>query len=280
MNDGFKNFLKVFLVALSGPIKLVTLAVGLITSILFPPVAIFILPLAIGSTFIMAWGDITNPKFIQNVLSPGKIYSFGNLNKVIQEQTKLVLQELKKPSLFPEVVLDLNDVRNSLNRISNSIQNLPQDEQSKISFIQDFLPKLIKKLTRLSSQEQTARGFLQQQSIASIKDQIDELKQQQQKLSDKIAVQEYDKAINLKQDQLNLVNKIELKLSRIDSYIASIKAALEQSNAYITKVTLRDDNQGFVDEGQYLTESLKQITTDLDDLQDLETEIKSNANPG
>jgi len=274
MNEGFKNFLKVFLVALSGPIKLLTLALGLTISLLFPPVAIFIIPLALGSTFVMAWGDSTNSKFIEKVLSPSKNSGFGNLTRVLEVQARIIQQELKKPNLFPEVTLDLKEAKEILQKISSSLQNLPPQERSGISFIQDFLPKLTAKLTKLTNQEQTARYFLQEQSKKSTQAQIEDLKTQQAKLSDKIAIKEYEKAINLKNDQLSLIYKIESKLGRIDSYIASIKAALEQSNAYITKVSLRDDNQGFTDEGQYLTESLKQITTDIDDLQDLEIQSK------
>jgi hypothetical protein len=240
------------------------LGVGLIFSLSAPSTAFVFVPLSFLTTLILVSSDLTNKSFIQKVLAP-KPYSNLSLPQTIDSQLQLLTKSLKTVS-HPEVRIDLEKVIKQLNKTKKLIQSVSLEDSASMSFIQDFLPQIIEKTVKLSKQEQVARDYLEENTQDRIQLEIDALEKNKQNSKDKISIAEYDKALVLKKEQFSLIQKMKLKLERINSYLINILAGLEQTNTYITKVKLKDDNYGFVDQSQYLTESLKQITTDLDDL--------------
>ncbi len=263
MNSGFSNFLKVLVASLSQPLKLTTLGFGLVFSLALPTGAIIFIPLAFVSLVLMASSDLNNQKFIEKILLPSK--NSYDLISTLEYQQKLLRQRLNLVK-DTEVSADLVKVNTNLAKSKELLLSLDPSERGTLAFIQDFVPKIVDKVIKLSWQEETARNYLSYNSESSLSKEIQVLQKNKENTTDKISIDEYSKAINLKTEQLDQTKKMATKLDRINSYLSSIHAGLEQTNTYITKVKLKDDNYGFVDESQYLTQSLKQITTDQDDL--------------
>lgn len=269
MFPGFQNFLTVLLKSLSGPTKVATLGIGVVGSLVVPQVTLLLLPISFVAVLSMAWTDLRDPQFIRGVLQPPQSTP-SSLPDTIEALLQQIRNLRKDSVLNQEVTKDLDNVAQSLTKIKLTLEQISVADQGSVAFIEDFLPRIIQKLVKLSSQEQLARSYLERENLATIQADTANLKLQRQSTTDVIGQKEYDKAIRLKEDQYRIVQSMQIRLQRIDSYIARIKAVLEQSNAYLTKVILRDDEE-VIDQGEILTESLRQVTAEIEDFADIGT---------
>lgn len=270
MSKGLSNFLKVFFIALIQPSRLFVLGIGLVLSFIFPNIQIFMIPLAILTAVIMAWADVNDPEFIKKALNPqtGSQNANVNLNSLIE-----LLDIQLKNSIDPEVRNDLIATKEGIAKIHSILNDQSvQNQFTDAEFVKRYVEKVVEKLLRLSRQEQVARGYLKKESKEAIQHDIDALRTGFSQTIDSVAQKEYKKSIQLKEDQLNLLQNVEQRLQRIDSYIARIRIVLEQTYGYLTKASLRDETD-VIDESDILTDSLKQIVDDIDTFESKTLEI-------
>jgi hypothetical protein len=260
MNKGFNNFIKVFGAALVRPIRLVTLGLGILMSLFVPSASALLIPLSFAAVLVMSWIDINNPEFIKSVLSTPShsktsIKSVKNLIDQINQQLNL--------SSFAEVKFDLDKAKLNLIKIQDVLSYLDSQGESYDSFVLDSLGKMVTKMIELSKQEELARKFIKAEDRDAAIMEINDLKNQIAKVTDSVAKKEYEKVIISKENQLKLSQSVSQRLERIDSYLARIRSAMEQSYTYLTKVGLKD-RQELIDESEVLTTSLESIVGDID----------------
>jgi len=260
MNKGFNNFLKVFAAALVRPTRLMTLGLAIALSLFVPSTAALLIPLSFVAVIAMSWVDINNPEFIRLVLSsstakvqPAK--SVKSLIDIIDRQLGI--------SSFEEVKFDLNKAKQNLVKIQDTLTYLDAQGESYDSFVLDSLGKMVAQLIDLSKQEELARKFIKAEDRNTAILEINDLKNQIATITDAVAKKEYEKVIISKENQLKLAQSVGQRLERIDSYLARIRSAMEQSYTYLTKVGLKD-KQDLIDESEVLTTSLESIVGDID----------------
>ena len=269
-SSSWQNFLTVTATSAAGPLKLTTLGAGILAGLLLPQTGVIITISAIVATGVMIFNDLRDDNFVQKTLTnsvPEKLSTQSSfkdqLTAKLIDLNKNLDFEMGKQQQWPEVAQDLKQAQQTLGRIIATLNHL--DTNLNLDFTQEYLPKIILKLIRLSNQERLAREFLQQNSILQLDREIADLQNQKNSLTDKITLSEYEKTIQMKQEQVQNIQNLQNKLSRIDSSIARIKAVLEQVYTYFTKLGLQDEID-LIDESEILTQSLKQISTDIDDI--------------
>ena len=254
-----ENFLRVTLYSTTRPIKLATLISGLVFGIIVPNFGWLIILFSFGSLVVMIAGDLANKDFVDRVLLP-QIVPKKLLNQILSERIAQLQSEIESSRFLSGVLTDLIDVRNSLAKIQNTIDNQNYNALS-LQFVEEYLPSVLDKFNLLCKQKVTATNYLKTESQKVLELEIKKLTNQSDQISDAVSRQEYQKAIDLKHNQIAQIKTVEQKLIRINSQIVKIKAALEQSNSHLIKLNLADTSD-FYDESELLTESLKQITKD------------------
>ena len=258
--SGFQNFLKVFSAALVRPIRLLTLALAITLSLSVPSSAILLIPLSFVAVLAMSWIDINNPEFIKSVLN--NTSTLKSSTKSVKSLIDIINQQLNFSS-FAEVKFDLEKAKQNLLKIQDVLVYLDAQGESYDSFVLDSLGKMVAQLIDLSKQEELARKFIKADDQNTAILEINDLKNQIANISDIIAKKEYEKVIISKENQLKLARSVGQRLERIDSYLARIRSAMEQSYTYLTKVGLKD-RQELIDESEVLTTSLESIVGDID----------------
>ena len=258
--SGFQNFLKVFSAALVRPIRLLTLALAITLSLSVPSSAILLIPLSFVAVLAMSWIDINNPEFIKSVLN--NTSTLKSSTKSVKSLIDIINQQLNFSS-FAEVKFDLEKAKQNLLKIQDVLVYLDAQGESYDSFVLDSLGKMVAQLIDLSKQEELARKFIKADDQNTAISEINDLKNQIANISDIIAKKEYEKVIISKENQLKLARSVGQRLERIDSYLARIRSAMEQSYTYLTKVGLKD-SQELIDESEVLTTSLESIVGDID----------------
>lgn len=273
-NDkALKNFAKVALRSFVRPTRLITGTLSVVTAIAVPQISIPVL-IAGGISIVgMSWADINNPDFIAKVLSPkiSKDYSYTTrLKKQIE-----ILKKIKSDSsIYIEVQIDIDESIETLNKIIQVIQILPKDDQGSIAFVVDQVEKLINRLIKLLSKEQLARKYLQNEDKHEIEKELKALQSNLENIKDKVARRQIEKVIKQKIQQIDNHNQVEHRLTRIDAYIANIRAALFTTYSNLTKLQLRDEGS-IIDEADLLTESMKQIVDEIDAFEEMSIDINT-----
>lgn len=249
------NFLKVIAFSLQSPLKYATLGVGTLVALSIPSISLIVFSLSILSVITMIIGDVTNQDFVKSVLNPAK-------NQIgIDQQISVLLDriqaQLEQSRFQSEVESDLMSAKLSLTKIQNTIRT--RSDKLSIKFLEDYLPNVVDKLLALSNQELSARNYLQTEDTRGIQAEILNLQEIINKTQDPQSKNSYLEALKLKEEQITQIQIVKKQLDRIDSQIVRIKAVLEQSNTYLTKLNLQTENN-FYDETTLLTESLKQIS--------------------
>ena len=260
MNKGFNNFIKVFGAALVRPIRLVTLGMGIVMSLLVPSTAALLIPLSFAAVLVMSWVDINDPEFIKLVLNNSTVSKTST--KSVKNLIDQINQQLSLSS-FPEVKFDLDKAKLNLIKIQDVLTYLDSQGESYDSFVLDSLGKMVDKMIELSKQEELARKYIKADDRDAAIMEINDLKNQIATVKDIVAKKEYEKVIISKENQLKLSQSVGQRLERIDSYLARIRSAMEQSYTYLTKVGLKD-RQELIDESEVLTTSLESIVGDID----------------
>lgn len=270
-NSKFQNFLKVLVASLGKPTRITVIGLGTIISAIFPTTTFIMIPASIITAITMAWADINDPEFIDTVLKN------SNEKKKEKDYLKIYVNqfhEVLKTEINPAIKDELESIQKNINKIIELNSN---GNTSNYTFIQDSLKDIMLRVINLTRQETRARNYMNKITKESIVEEINTLEIDSKKISDKIAKQEYEKAIKLKREQLTLIKDIERKIERIDSYITKIKSSLDNTYANLTKESLKDEQIG-IDETDILVESLKSITSDIDLYEsrtmDIEEEIK------
>ena len=258
--SGFQNFLKVFGSALVRPTRLMTLGLAIALSLFVPSTAALLIPLSFVAVLAMSWADINNPEFIKLVLS--NTPTLKSSTKSIKSLIDIINQQLNLSS-FTEVKFDLEKAKQNLLKIQDILVYLDAQGESYDSFVLDSLGKMVAQLIDLSKQEELARKFIKSDDRNAAIMEINDLKNQIANISDVVAKKEYEKVIISKEYQLKLAQSVGQRLERIDSYLARIRSAMEQSYTYLTKVGLKD-RQELIDESEVLTTSLESIVGDID----------------
>lgn len=276
MNKGFKNFLKVFGAALVRPTRLMTLGLAIALSLFVPSTAALLIPLSFVAVLAMSWADINNPEFIKLVLS--NTTTLKSSTKSVKSLIDLINQQLNLSS-FAEVKFDLEKAKLNLLKIQDVLVYLDAQGESYDSFVLDSLGKMVSQLIDLSKQEELARKFIKAEDRNTAILEINDLKNQIATISDRVAKSEYEKVIISKENQLKLAQSVGQRLERIDSYLARIRSAMEQSYTYLTKVGLKD-RQELIDESEVLTTSLESIVGDIDRFESEMIEVGERLNIG
>ena len=257
MNDArLVNFLKVLISSLTSTLKLVTLGVGILVAFLIPSLSLVIIPLSLACVGVMVIGDLSNGDYVKHILNPkqNKIGIEAKISNLLEK----IQRQLEVSCFQSEVESDLISAKNSLIKIQNTIQT--RSDQLSIKFLEDYLPNVVDKMLFLSNQELSARNYLQTEDTKQIQTEILNLQAIINKTTDAESKNGYLEALNLKQEQIIQIETVRNQLNRIDSQITRIKAVLEQSNTYLTRLNLQTDNSLY-DETTLLTESLKQISS-------------------
>lgn len=264
-----RNFLKVLVAAVTEPLQLVTLGCGLVVAVLFPAAALPILSLAIITVLartVMMLGDDT---FIQKVLKASSIDT-----NFLSDLITRINQRLKEIRFNSAVEQDLQAAKVILQKLLESWKMLDARKVSgQAGLIQDLVQKLVHKLLDLSRQEESVTNFLKQFNESALNQDLVNLAQQLTVVSDPIAKEEYQKALNLKQSQKDALQKIKNSLDRINSYNARIIAELENTQTYLARLAVDATHQMDYGETDYLSSSLQSLINDLNTFEELNLEV-------
>ncbi len=259
MIQGLPQFYTVLTHSLAEPLKLSTLGIGVVVGLIVPSAIVIVVPLSLITVGLLVWQDLSDDTYLQQILKLQSKQVPFLLPSTIKQLISLVEQEIPSSNKEPEVQKDLLSIREILLKTQTTITNISLQRSSHIVFIEKFLPPVLDRLIALSRQELVARNYLRHDNSESIMSEILDLDSKLAKTTDPQGQKEYTQAINLKKEQLEATRGIEQKLQRIDSSIAKIQAVLEQSNTYLIKLTLSDNTSNILDEGEILTESLRQL---------------------
>lgn len=271
MDKRIKNFFRVFWASITKPLKVFVLGVGIFVSLIFPQTAILMIIASLASALAMSFSEIQDQEFIDKVLNSNNTASPHDT----LESYLLELERLLKQVSFSEVKSDLEDARGSLQKIID-IKNYTSDNS--ISFADRYIQKILDRLINLIKQEDLARRYISIQDVSKVKKEIESYKNLERNVFDKVAKREYARSVSLKEDQLVLIQNLNQKLDRIDSYVVRIRSTLDSVYASLAKASLKDQGTYEIDDGEILVESLKGILTDIDEYEsrsmDIESEIQ------
>jgi hypothetical protein len=267
-SQGFNNFLKVTASAVTRPTRIATGLMSFGVAVLVPQIALPAL-IAGGIAILgMSAADINDPEFIQKVLRPAD-KTVGKHTDRIEKLIQVLRTRLNQNNLYPEVASDISESINTLTKIKDVLGQLPDEESGGVAFVVDQIVQINQKLLELINKEQIARKFLQQEDKNALIKDLEVLQQNIETVQDKVTKEQLQKVITQKQEQLANYYQVEQRMSRVDAYIANIRAALATTYTNLTRLQLKDEFS-FVDETEVLTESMKQIVAEID-LDTLET---------
>ena len=256
-----QNFLKVSIYSLTRPLKLLTLVLGVVFCFLVPNFAVLIIVLSLSGVSVMLIGDISNKEFVQAALSP-PIQVDLPLNLLLTNLIAEVQTQIEANRFQASNQSDFLAIRNSLLKIQKTTTLLDL-QLPNVKFAKEYLPGVITKVLSLINQKNNAKNYLLTEQKPKLELEIKQLINQSEQLDDKFARDEYFRAVVLKQEQLAQINKLEQKLPRLDSQITKIIAVLEQSNTLLASTHLGSVETDSFDVSELLSESLKQVTTDI-----------------
>ena len=256
-----QNFLKVSIYSLTRPLKLLTLVLGVVFCFLVPNFAVLIIVLSLSGVSVMLIGDISNKEFVQAALAP-PIQVDLPLNLLLTNLIAEVQTQIEANRFQASNQSDFLAIRNSLLKIQKTTTLLDL-QLPNVKFAKEYLPGVITKVLSLINQKNNAKNYLLTEQKPKLELEIKQLINQSEQLDDKFARDEYFRAVVLKQEQLAQINKLEQKLPRLDSQITKIIAVLEQSNTLLASTHLSSVETDSFDVSELLSESLKQVTTDI-----------------
>ena len=255
------NLLKVSVYSLTRPLKLLTLILGVVFCFLVPNFAVLIIALSLSGVGVMLLGDISNRQFVQAALAP-LVQADPPLNLLLTNLITEVQTQIEVHRFQASNQKDLLAIRNSLLKIQKTT-TLLDPQLPNVKFTKEYLPGVITKALGLINQKNNAKSYLLTEQKPKLVLEIKQLINQSEQLDDKFARDEYFRAVVLKQEQLAQINKLEQKLPRLDSQITKIIAVLEQSNTLLASTHLGSLETDSFDVSELLSESLKQVTTDI-----------------
>lgn len=272
MSEAFKiikNFGKVLGVSLAQPTKILTLGIGVGLSFLFPPASIPLTVLAIGTVGVMTFSDLSNNDFVNQILKP-QSYNYNELSAI-----QIIEQQLKNLTLFAEVREDLLLARDTLLKIDELAKKYPLEESGAISFTKQYGIKLAERLVNLSDLEQRARIYISQENLPELEKRKAAIDTQIESITDDpVAKNELTEALKLLDNRIKLFNTVKKRIARIDSYLIRINATLESAYGQLTRISLKD-SASVIDENKILSESLKQMVSDVETFEAQNIEIAS-----
>lgn len=271
--QGFGNFIKVASAALVRPSRAVTIGLGIVTAVALPQIALPAIAMSAAASLAMAWSDINDPQFMQQVLKP---QSAATSNLFLLDKAIREISQSDTAELPGEVKQDIAKAIKILKQIQAILREYSAKQAGGVDFAVEQTSELSKRLKELINNEAMAREFLNNTDQSLLQSEISELEDRINSTTDNIAKSQLKKAKKNKQTQLDNIAQMEQKLYRIDAYIANILTALETTYTQLARLQLSEDSTASsIDTSDVLTSTMQDIINELDNMNELKIDLPS-----
>ena len=243
--------------------NLCVLATGFVAGIFFAPILIPIGMMAYG---ILCYLDLSSAEFVKNVLHPEE----GGSKAADKKQPLAVPPKAQK--------LATQELQNLQARIVSSKKKIQQlydctDEFTRALFC-DFaqVESLVAKSDEFLFKAQNIRNYLASENVAQITQDLTDLQEKIQSVSDEFSNRQYQQALAARQKHLESLRDIQRAYERLVSQVTNISISLDSMYSRMMKLKTSEYSLASA-ESEQVSVQLNQI---LKDVEQLDTALTEN----